>query len=400
MVTYGLVDGANEYITRPDPPRPPRCGQGEARPNLVPNSWSARYNAQPGGTGALQYRVSNTGRATAPAGVNVNLILSTDRIADSSDHWVTWEEIPFELRPGFSAVRDADNPLSFRFHDLTPAGRYHMALWVDDVNEVRECDETDNVSLGRDRAEFRVNLPDIAVESWWVRWGIGVEPRYGHLHYRIVNKGTTSIASTDWEIVLVLHSAENANDRSGTTYFLFYEDAGDALFPNGAIVRDFQNPGRFDLYKDQFGNYVEFGVYYMSLWVDPVDQVRESSEWNNLSRGINRVAVGSRGRSTSKQSTDFGNLVDQETSLGVQEFVSTFNGKVLPEPLWRKVEIVEGADGSRELIFLDEKFQPEQMSKTGREPKSQMAEDTTVFEKSNRSSDIVIFPVAGELRMP
>ena len=179
----------------------------------MPVSWTARYNSQLGGTGTWQYRVSNTGQATAATGVDVNLILSADQVADSSDHWVTWEEIPFELRPGFSAVRDADNPLSFRFPETIPAGTYYMALWVDDVNEVRECNETDNVSLGRNQVQFRSNLPDITVENWWARWFTG--SGNGQLQYRVINKGTATITDATWDINLVLHTLRNPADGAG-----------------------------------------------------------------------------------------------------------------------------------------------------------------------------------------
>ena len=395
---YVLVDGENDDDGEaPDPPTPPPCGQGDARPNLVPVSWTARYNSQLGGTGTWQYRVSNIGQATAATGVDVNLILSADQVADSSDHWVTWEEIPFELRPGFSAVRDADNPLSFRFPETIPAGTYYMALWVDDVNEVRECNETDNVSLGRNQVQFRSNLPDITVENWWAHWFTG--SGNGQLQYRVINKGTATITDATWDINLVLHTLRNPADGAGRTYFLFYEDATHVLRPNQVIYRDSSKPASFNLYRDQFGNTVPSGTYYISLWVDDLGQVRESNEWNNLSTGINRVTIGGRGRSNEQQS-DVVSQVDEETTSAAPELESTFNGKVLPDPLWRQVEIVDREDGTRELIFFAKQSQPEPSGATVGEPESQTSEDATHFEKSNSSSDIVIFPTAGVLRMP
>ena len=394
---YVLVDRENDDDGEgPEPPTPPPCGQGDARPNLVPVSWSARYNSQPGGTGTWQYRVSNTGQATAATGVDVNLILSTDRTADASDHWVTWEEIPFAIRPGYSAVRDADNPLRFRFPDTISPGTYNMALWVDDVNEVRECNETDNVSFGRNLVNFRSSLPDIAIVSWWARWFTG--SGNGQLQYRVTNKGTATITRTDWDINLVLHTLRNPADRAGRSYFLFYEDASHVLRPNAAIFRDSGNPASFNLYRDEFGNTVPAGTYYMSLWVDDLGQVRESNEWNNVSIGTNRVTIG-RGRSV-EQESDVVSQVDRETTPAEPEFESTFNGKVLPDPLWRQVEIVDHEDGTRELIFLAQQSQPEPTGTTVGAPATKTSEDVSFHEKSNSSSDIVVYPSAGVLRMP
>ena len=285
----------------PDPPTPSPCGQGEARPNLVPISWSASYNSQPGGTGTWQYRVSNTGRATAATGVNVNLILSTDQVADSSDHWVTWEEIPFELGPGISAVRDADNPLSFRVPETIPAGTYYMALWVDDVNEVRECNETDNVSLGRDQVQFRSNLPDIAIESWWTRWFTGTGKRsiavpchqqghgsdYGyHLGHQIWSYTRCRIRPTGRGEGTSCSMKMRPTCCGRTNRYTATPQIRPASICTG----------------NQFGNTVPSDTYYISLWVDGRGRVRESNELeqpihrdqpshHRRSRSLERAAV-------------------------------------------------------------------------------------------------------------
>ena len=126
-----------------------------------------------------------------------------------------------------------------------------MAMWVDDVQEVRECDETDNVAFGRDLVRFSFDLPDIAVESWWAQWGGSTGT--GELHYRVTNLGTSTIGETDWDINLFLHTLLNPADPQGRGYYLFYEDATHTLAPGGAIYRDSSNPASFNVFRSQFG---------------------------------------------------------------------------------------------------------------------------------------------------
>ena len=397
MHAYVLADGPNDDDdTRPRPPTPPPCGQGDPRPNLVPASWRATYNAEPGGAGRLRYVVRNTGRSTAPAGVDVNLILSDDLRADTSDYWVTYEEIPFVLRPGASAIRDDDNPLDFRFPETIPAGTYNMAVWVDDVGEVRECDESDNVSLGNNQVEFRFSLPDIAVESWWARWD-----RFGRgrLEYRVVNKGTSTIRRTDWDINLVLHTLLDPTDRRGSTYYLFYEDAGHRMAPGDAIFRDSTNPAFFNLLRDQQGVRVPSGLYYMSLWVDDLGQIRESNEWNNVSVGNNLVSILSASSETVSSRAAPGDSPDPAPPIEAASG-STFNGQVLPDRAWQKVEIIVQEDGARSVRFLEEVRAFELLGATVGGPSSEESEVVTYHESTNHSSDVLVFPRGELVRMP
>ena len=165
-----------------------------------------------------------------------------------------------------------------------------MAMWVDDVNEVRECDETDNVAYGRNLVRFRFTLPDIAIDSWWTQWGTFTGN--GELHYRVTNLGSATITNTSWDINLVLHTRLNPADPAGYSYFLFYEDATHRLAPGGAIWRNAGNPASFNVFREVlFGRSIPSGTYYISLWVDDLGQIRESNEWNNVSVGRNLVTI-------------------------------------------------------------------------------------------------------------
>ena len=398
---YLLTDGPNDDQGRPPPPTPPPCGRGDDRANLVVKSWEARYFDQPGpgGTGRFTYEVQNIGSTSAPAGVDVNLILSPDRRADASDYWVTYEEIPFVLEPGVSAYRDNDNPLDFRFPNTIPAGTYYMAMWVDDVNEVRECDETDNVHFGRDPVEFVATKPDITVNSWWAQWtGSGD----GQLQYEITNLGTATVTDTTWDINLILHTDIDPVGLKplGRIGFLFFENATHQLPPHQVIYRDRSNPASFNLFRSQFGARIASGTYYMSLWVDDLEQIDESNEWNNLSLGRNRVLIGRSAGQGVKASDDMGGAKSEPTP-GASASQSNFNGRMLPGQLTRKVKIVDHDDGSRQLIFLDEEVPPSLPGASAGGPKSgKMQGGPSIFVKSNRSEDIVVFPRVDMIPMP
>ena len=78
-----------------------------------------------------------------------------------------------------------------------------MAMWVDDVAEVRECDEDDNVSLGQDLVDLQSTKPDPTAASWYASWD---QTGSGKLEYRITNIGTTATTRTDWRLSLLLHT--------------------------------------------------------------------------------------------------------------------------------------------------------------------------------------------------
>ena len=115
---WTLVDAENPTPIDPDPrPRPQ-----DDLPNLQVQSWDATYDPRPQGQGRLQYRVVNTGTGIAPRGADVNLILSENQRITSADHFVIWETIPFDLRPGGAAFREETNELVFSFRDDLPGG--------------------------------------------------------------------------------------------------------------------------------------------------------------------------------------------------------------------------------------------------------------------------------------
>src|SRR5262249_19054211 len=120
-------------------------------PDLSVDSWYAQTFT--GGTGALTYRVANAGNAPAPAGFDVNLVLSRDQVIGNGDEiYLFFEESPSPLPAGNVLFRAADNAASFSLKvdangAPVPTGVYYAALWVDDVGEVEESNELNNASL-------------------------------------------------------------------------------------------------------------------------------------------------------------------------------------------------------------------------------------------------------------
>src|SRR4029450_1846803 len=159
-----IEDLPDVYIPDPDPvdPQPP----GDS-PDLQVTDWTASYHETPGGSGSLQYTVTNTGVGTAPAQAHVALVLSRDPTFTSGNILVVYEPIPFELAPGATAYRDPDNSIAFTFpSDLAP-GQYYMAVWVDIWDNVVESNEHDNISSSDTTVDIDKTLPDMEVTSWY-----------------------------------------------------------------------------------------------------------------------------------------------------------------------------------------------------------------------------------------
>ena len=386
--SFILHDGPNDRDDEPPRPRPQPRLSCERLPNLQPASWEVDYDSRPGGQGTWRWEVTNTGNATAEAGADVNLLLSDDQRIDGSDHWVEFEEIPFDLGPGESALRDDDNPLHFTIPETIPPGSYYLAMWVDDLDEVRECDETDNVLLGSDQEHLMFSLPDIEIENWYVSWD---NSGYGQLEYRVRNNGSRTATDTTWYINLIVHTLPDP--REGELHFLFHERAGYVLEPGGSVYRDARNAAGFSVLG------VPAGLYYMSLWVDHFDQVHESNEWNNLSTGNNLVERGSSRARAAGVDGKLGTLSAFHANPAVPARQSTFNGRILPDRLSRRVEISEDESGARRVRIL-EGVRPDASATADRPSHDEDDTRKTHFDKTMSSSDALVFPSTGNIHMP
>ena len=411
---YVLQDSENGRAPPPNVPDRPAL---EDLPNLQVANWSAQYDPRPGGNGSWQWTVVNTGTATAPRGADVNLILSRDQFLDSSDWWVRYEEIPFDLAPGGLAVRDETNPRLFTFPQTLPAGTYYMAVWVDDLQEVRESNENDNVSGSNGLVEIAApDLPDLAINYWWASWN---NDGNGVLEYEVVNNGTAPTRGIDWDINLILSEYEDPEE--GEYWYLFYESPLGILYPGEKEWRNENDPAPFNLFQDYFGNPVPAGTYYLSLWVDDLDQEQESNEVNNLSVGNQFISIRrasfskehaakpSQGGSATSDASSVTNMPGTTSVLLNQggdaetKASSAFNGRRLPAGIaMRKVEILDNPDGTRSMVFSGDAAQSS--AKSSRRPikplRHGQAEAPSRYEKVIRAADQVVFPRGEVKHMP
>jgi C1A family cysteine protease len=379
---YGVEDSENVTNPQPVDPSPPPS----SLPNLQVTSWEANYDPKPGGSGKLQWRVKNVGTASASSGAYVVFVLSDNSAITSADVVVVYDEIPFEILPGEGAYRDSDNTISFRFPDTLTSGTYYMAVWVDPLDTIRESNENDNISLGRNQVAIENTLPDLLIESWYAEWN--TVSGDGLLNYKIVNQGKTD-ANAGWDINLIISPDQILDKNNPNDYYLFYEDIPFPVVAGNYVYRDQSNPAPFNLYISQEGNSIAPGIYYMAVWADDLNEVTETNERNNISWGQNRVTIDS---DTQSQTMD-------ETTISFRQF----NGKVAPPAniVMRKVEISSTVDGGFQLKMLDEDQKPrsDQYGQYAEEPRMGTQEEPLML-KTVKSRDIGVFPTSKEWPMP
>jgi hypothetical protein len=375
-----IEDLPDPNIPDDDPVDPPPPAQ---LPDLQVTNWSAHYDGRPGGSGSLQYTVTNTGAATAPAGSYVALVLSHDPTFKSNNTLVVYESIPFAMAPGTTAYRDANNSIAFYFpQDLQP-GEYYMALWTDIWNDVVESNENDNISPSTTTVEIVNTLPDMAVQSWYSRWDAFGN---GALTYDIVNDGA-STAPAGWLVSLVLSPNDTIGD--GDEIFLFSEPANFAINPGGILYRDQSAPAAFSIIYDNSGNPVPPGTYYLALCVDPNQSLAESNEGNNasLSWGTVRITNGFDGSAAAVQ-RDASSTPAEESLDGGEGY----NGKLLPsrEAPVRTMQIRAARPGAAQSESLDD----------GDAGPRVKAAETHPWSKLARARQQVVFPVVEAKAMP
>jgi hypothetical protein len=378
LEAYVLEDMRNATDPVPDPVDPKPVGQ---LPDLQVTNWSANFNGAPGGSGSLQYTVTNTGTATAPAGAYVALTVSPDPTF-ATNSLVVYEKIPFDVAPGTTAYRDQNNSIAFNFpYDLQP-GQYYMAFKADIFNDVVESNEDDNFSPATAPIDIVSTLPDLEVLSWYATWD---ELGLGTLTYNVANNGE-SVAPAGWRITLALSPNNTFGDGDET--FLFSEPANFDVNPGGTLYRNDSSAAGFSLYFDVFGNEVPDGEYYIGLWLDPNASLAESNEFNNasLSWGTIRIGVGGSDTDTRAQLAAESSPVDP---------AEAYNGKILPtrQAAARSVRITTASQGRRVMEFLGE----EAVDDAGPSVK---AADAPRWSKTARARQQVIFPVTDMKPMP
>ncbi|EGV27865.1 peptidase C1A papain [Thiorhodococcus drewsii AZ1] len=115
-------------------------------PDLAVQYWYAEWDGA--GSGTFLYEIVNQGQSTAPAGWDVNLVLTPDEtLGNGDDYYLFYEDTPFNLEPGEYVYRDESIPAYFSMTGL-PAGIYYMAVWANDLSEIAESNVRNNISWG------------------------------------------------------------------------------------------------------------------------------------------------------------------------------------------------------------------------------------------------------------
>lgn len=396
---YVLDDAENADNVIPVQPEPTEPAPDyNTLPNLTVIDWSAQYDPRPRGTGELIYTVQNTGSGSAPAGADINFMLSDNSDFTTNDYYVVYETIPFALSTGESVYRDAGNSISFQFPDQLTSGTYYMALWVDDLNVIEESNENDNISVGSSTLRMQNTLPDLEVKTWYADWD---DYGDGMLTYEVVNSGASSTTNTDWYINLILDMDQFAGN--GNEIYLFYEQT-EFILPQGEFLyRRAQNPAYFSLYEDYDGYAVPSGVYYMALWVDDLDSETESNELNNGSYWWKPLSI--RGyygttRSTQKGLESDSASIDNSNTVGqnADGSGSAYNGKKLPPSnlIWKKVQITRTSNRTSMKILEESSPSEQNMDKRSDADET----DSHIYSKTIEAKAKVIFPTTSSKPMP
>jgi C1A family cysteine protease len=357
----------------------------ENRPNLVVRNWNLFYEPSAGGNGELYYEVVNDGLENAPSGVDVMMIISEDQVISSADTLLTFEEIPFELEPGSSAVRDEtnENPFTFNIPNTLQSGQYYLAMIVDGVNEVLETNENDNISLSDGTIELSgLPLPDLSIETWFVDYA---ENGDASIEYKVPNTGEYEVADLGWDISVVLHETP---DFSGNYYFSFVDFIDFTVPAGNAIFRDESNAGTFNLFRDYLDNPVPNGSYYVSLVVDSTRIVDEKNETNNVSTSYNRLQLST--------------TTNSKSSIAASEGASHrafFNGRGIDNnKLLMKKVLIADVDGVQRIVDVEDiqRTMPsgELASKPG------VSDFIPTLPKTLSSDDIRIAPILERKPMP
>ena len=349
------ADNRMDQEPNPTPVPPPVPYPTDDLPNLVVKDWGAAYDSRPGGEGTLEYQITNTGQGIALKGANISLMLSTDRIVSSNDIYIVYEPIQFDMESGDIVYRDQNNAIPFTFPTDIAAGEYYMALWIDDLNQVAESDESDNIGYGVNPVSMKDTLADLSVESWYTEWDDITGD--GTLEFSIRNEGVSATTDDYWTINLVLTPDDVLGN--GNDYFVFSEATNFVLEAGGAIFRDQSSAAAFNIFTSDVGR-VPNGTYYVALWIDDYNVIPESDEGNNYSFAGSLVQLGNRARKNASKGT-------------------AYNGRPLFKPIGK--------------ITIADSLQTETATQRTRSQKEK------VFAKQNQAASKVIFPVGKRMPM-
>ncbi|MBF0102304.1 MAG: hypothetical protein HQK77_15490, partial [Desulfobacterales bacterium] len=174
--------------------------------------------------------------------------------------------------------------LPYEFASTTPSGYNQTILMVaftikDGDNHIEVITENTNDFVPTQPTTEQTeplpvsdDLPNLQVADWFMNY----ETRpggLGKLQYKIVNTGKAMAnAGADISLVLSQDATISSND-----ILVVYEPIVYDLAPGQYVYRDENNVIMFHL-----PTYISPGTYYLALWVDSLNRIKESNEKDNM----------------------------------------------------------------------------------------------------------------------
>ena len=177
------------------------------------------------------------------------------------------DRVTVGLVPGGVRNNFINGGLGYVLPDTLPFGNYHITAYVDTGNEVNESDETDNVGMSN---TFRIVGPDLVVREiagTGSFYSVGERINATAL---IANDGDTLTNTGPFTLKYFLSTAENPT-------FRFIEDGIVLNVLQGVPTTDVINVPGWKIPTD-----VPQGEYFISVFLDTDDGVKEENESNNV----------------------------------------------------------------------------------------------------------------------
>ena len=189
---------------------------------------------------------------------------------------------------------------------------------------------------------------------------------------------------------------EQYTPNQGVTYLIFRETSPHLLEPNFNIYRDSYSSASLSVLKDIYNTDIPIGDYYISFYVDTLNIVEESNDFNNSSMSFDKLYISS---TTGAKST----AVKNSKKSG-----RAFNGRKISSSkvATKKVKITINADGQKVIRVVEENVKFNKVARTRKasaELKLSVDEENNVSKvltKKMESKNKRIFPTSTSKAMP
>ncbi|MCO4764391.1 MAG: hypothetical protein KC502_22965, partial [Myxococcales bacterium] len=233
-----------------------------AKADLIPLGFkSSKTSYAPGSAVTVYGSVKNQGNANAGK-FTLEWRLSTNNIISSGD-----KLLKVLGKTSLSAGSSTSALTSFTLPATTAPGTYYLGLWADRTNQVSEITTSNNIAMYKITVAPAVKMPDlvpVAFKSSKTTYTAGSSVVvYGS----VKNQGTATAGSQRLEWRLSTNTVMSSGDKLMKTLNKSTLLAGAST----SALTSFVLPAT-----------TLPGIYYLGLKVDALNQVKESSETNNI----------------------------------------------------------------------------------------------------------------------